>query len=197
MDLQGDDASVLDARLALDPDGGALAVKEKENLRAAGDDFVAVPVADLFKASDVVCVCLREHLAPARLVVERAGVASADVRLEAGHFVGRVGDALAAELHAAIHEALRADELVFEAQVEVFVALERGEELIARIPLQRTANDDTVADAPDRVGVAFPAGERFAVEERDRGGGDGEERGEREGEREPQFHRQKHKRRFM
>ena len=171
MDLQGDDACVRNARLALDPNGGALAVEEEEDLRAARDDLVAVPVADLFEARDVVCVRLREHLVAARLVVERAGVARADVRLEAGHFIGRVWDALAAELHAAILEALRADERGFEAEVKVLVALQRGEELILGIPLQRPADDCAIAHAPDRVRLALPTSERLTIEQRHGRGG--------------------------
>ncbi len=74
--------------------------------------------------------------------------------------------------------------------MKVLVALVRGEELIARVPVHRTAHDDAIADAPGRVGVAFPAGERLAVEERD---GRGSERKCAEGEEDKgeQFHRRK------
>jgi hypothetical protein len=170
VDLQRDDTGVLDALFRLDPDGGALAVDEEKDLRAVRHDLVAVPLAGLFEPRDEVRVGHREHLVPARLVVKAARIARADVRLVAGHFVGRVRDALAAELHAAVHEALCADELVFEAQVKVPVALARGEELIARIPLQRSAHDDAIADAPDLVRLPLPPGERLAVEEWDGGG---------------------------
>ncbi len=65
MDLQRDDAGVLDALLLLDPDGRALAVDEEEDLRAVRHDLVAVPLAGLFEPRDEVRVRLREHLAAA------------------------------------------------------------------------------------------------------------------------------------
>src|SRR5204863_534437 len=78
----------------------------------------------------------------------------------------------AAELHAAVHEALRADEFVVQMQAEVFVARARGQEFIARILLERTSDNHALADAPDGIRLALPAGERLAVEQ-SRGGGEG------------------------
>jgi hypothetical protein len=95
-------------------------------------------------------------------------------------------DALAPKLHAAIHEALGADELVFKAQQEVFVGLPRGEKFVLRISLERSADNRAVAHPPDFLHLALPALERLAVEELDRRGVAG--RGQGEGKEEEAFH---------
>ena len=56
--------------------------------------------------------------------------------------------------------------------MEVRVTLLRGEEFIARIALQRTADNHAIANAPDGIGLALPTGEGFAVKQRDRRGPD-------------------------
>ena len=170
VDLQRDDAFAVDGRVALDPGDGALAVEKDLYLRPARDDFVAVPVAGPLESRDQIGVRHHEHLVAARLVVKAAGITRADVRLEAGHFIRGIRDAFAAKLHAAIHEAFRADEFVFEPQMKIRVALLRGEELIAWIPVERTADNHAIANAPDGIGFALPTGERFAVKQRDRRG---------------------------
>src|SRR5207249_6798318 len=107
------------------------------------------------------------------LVIKESGIARADVRLKAGHFIRRIRDAFAAKLNAASHEAFRTNQFIFKPQMEVRVALQRGQELIMWIPVQRTADNHAVANAPDVIGFALPTGERFAVEQWDRRSADG------------------------
>ena len=92
-------------------------------------------------------------------------MAMADIGLIADHLVGRIGRALAAELHAGIHEAFGPGQLIFKRQAEVIKSALGREELVARITLQGAADDFTVVDPPD-LGVAVPARERLAVEQR-------------------------------
>src|SRR5205823_5071173 len=92
------------------------------------------------------------------------------VRLVADHFE-MIRDSLAAELHSAVHKSLGAHELEFQAEVEVFVALLRGEKFIVRYLLrERAADERAIHDAPRFFRVALPAFEGFAIEKRYRCG---------------------------
>src|SRR5262249_3338704 len=74
-----------------------LAVEERPDAAALGDDLVIVPVVDL---DDLLAgLVVRQDAAPA-LLVELAPPAGADVGLRPAHLA--VGQGLAAELHAAV-----------------------------------------------------------------------------------------------
>ena len=96
-------------------------------------------------------------------------MAMPDIGLIADHLVGRIGRALAAELHAGIHEAFGAGQLIFKGQAEVIKAALGREELVAWIAQQGAAHDLTVLDPPD-LKVAVPSRQRLAIKERYRRG---------------------------
>ena len=165
VDLKGDQALGGDAGGSFHPRSRALTVERELNLRPTRHDLVVVPVTGLFHPRHQICVGHRQRAIATRFVVQAAGVACADVRLETGHLVRGICDALTAELHAPVHEALRADELVVQAQAEVLIARARGQEFIARIAVERTSDNHALADAPDGLRLALPAGQRLAVEQ--------------------------------
>src|SRR5439155_10683324 len=116
--LKCDEALVGDVGVSLHPRSRSLSVEPELTLRPAREDLVLVPITGLFHPRHQIRVGHRQHPVATRFVVETAGVTRADVRLEAGHLVRGIRDAPAAELYSSVHEALRADELVVQAQVE-------------------------------------------------------------------------------
>jgi len=89
-------------------------------------------------------------------------------------------------LDAAVDEALRAGELVFEPEVEVLVGLLGGKEFILRIALEGSTDDGPVDDPPDLRRFPLPAFEGLAVEKRNgtRQGGEREKQGNGKREKE-------------
>ena len=75
--------------------------------------------------------------------------------------MGGLGDALAAELHPAIHEPFASDEFVFQGKPEVPVASGSGEKFVPGISSRRAPRDRAVHDPPG--GPAFPAREGFSI----------------------------------
>ena len=190
MDLDGDDAGWLDdqgfAVLENDSLGfgvvdGLDAVEPDLDAAAFGADAVVVPLADGFLGfGEDFGGGLGEDFFAAAFVVEGTVVAFAEVGLVAGDFVV-IGDALGAELDAAVDEAFGAFELPFEGEFEVAVGFGGGEEIVFFLLGGEGASDEgAVFDAPDSAGVAFPAGEGFAVEEGDGVGAGGEGQGEKQ-----------------
>ena len=83
VDLEADEAVPLHAGLGLGEVGGLLAVEEDPDPRALAADFVAVPVAGLLEALDLLGVGLGELAVPAGLVM---------VVFEERELVGRFGE---------------------------------------------------------------------------------------------------------
>jgi hypothetical protein len=76
-----------------------------------------------------------------------------------------VGDAFGAELDAGI--GAFADELEFEAEDEVGVVAGGAEEFVTGdFSVEVARHDGALLDAEGFVGIAFPAAEGFAIEER-------------------------------
>ena len=198
MDLQADEAiGVIDGRIRLGVVQGRLAVEEDRDAGTFGPDLILVPLSHLLEFSyfglglhsvgTYPAAGTSQELLATGFVIERSGMAMTDVGLIADHLVGRIGRALAPELHAAVHEAFGAGQLIFKGQAEVIKAALGREELIARIAQQGAAHDLTVLDPPD-LGVAVPAGQRLAVEERDRRGAQAEDAGEEAKDRNEALH---------
>ena len=164
----------LDAELAPIGDGGVSlgevrahdAVKPGGDARTVGADDVFVPVIALDHRAERLHVRRRQHLVAARLVVKGAPPGwVAIVALVASH-LGGIGDALAADLDAAVDEPILAGELDLEADDEIGEVGGAGEEVIVGYSLrQRSAGETTILHAPE-LRVAFPACESFAIEER-------------------------------
>ena len=165
VDLQGDDAGSVDGRIGFEPQGRPLAVEGDRDLIADSGDLVMVPVAGLFESGDEVRIRHGEHAVAPRLIVEATGVARADVGLEAGHFIGRIRDAAAAELDATVDESLGADQAIVELQVEVGVAARGGEEFVPRVAGQPAKDLPSKREtgAPVRDAVPASAARRQAV----------------------------------
>ena len=185
VDLQSDEAiGVVDGRIGLAVGQRLLAVEADDDERTHGLDLVLVPLALLLEVGDFRLVLdadatvagarAGEELLATGFVVERAGMAMADVGLIADHLVGRIGRAEAAELDAGIHEAFGSGQLILERQAEVIKATLSGQELVTRIAGHRAAYDLTVLDAPD-LGVAVPARQGLAIKQ-------GRRRGDQSGE---------------
>ena len=175
MDLQADEAiGVVDRRIGLAVGQRLLAIKTDDDERTHGLDLVLIPFSLLLEGGDfrlfldadatVAGARAGEELLATGFVVERAGMAIADIGLIADHLVGRIGRALAAELHAGVNEAFGSGQLILERQAEVVKGALGREELVARIALHGAAHDLAVLDAPD-LGVALPARQRLAVEQ--------------------------------
>ncbi len=182
VDLQSDAAFQRDARLPLRVVHRARAIEPELDALVLGADLIAVPLARFLDALDLQLVRLRQHRLAPGLVIQMPRVTRADVRLIADHLIRRLADALAAELHPAVHKTLRARELVLEAQDEVPVLLRRRQKLILRIPLHGAAENDTLLDAPRLLRVALPAREGFAVKQRHWSGQGGSKEKERQKE---------------
>ena len=176
VDLDADLAVGGDIRLGLEIIERRDAVDPAADAIALGEDTVLVPLAFLHGGEHRGRILrVGDDLVATALVVELAVPALAVIDLVAAH-LGTVRDAYAAHLHAAVDET-RAGQAQFDTQVEVLVGLLRREEKVLRhLRLEGTAADLAFLDAPPG-GVALPAGQRLAVEDRHRGGvkGQGEE----------------------
>ena len=162
---------VIQRRDAVDPAADAVAL---------GEDAILVPLAFLDGGEDGGGVLgFGDDLVAAALVVDLPVPALAVVDLIAAH-LGAVRDTHAAHLDAAVDET-RAGEAELHAKVEILVGLlGREEEVLRDLDRRGTAADLAVLDAPPS-GVALPAGEGLAIEDRDGGGldGQGEEQGQK------------------
>ena len=180
VDLDADLAVGRDVRGGLDVIERRHAVDPAADAVALGEDAILVPLALLHGGEDGGRVLrFGDDLVAAALVVDLAIPALAVIYLVATH-LSAVRDAHAADLHAAVDEA-RAGQAQLEAKVEVLIGLlGREEEVLRDLRRKRTAADLAVLDAPPG-GVALPAGEGLAIEDRDRGGldGQGEEQGQK------------------
>ena len=181
VDLDGDDAGGGDVGFGFGVVDGLDAVEPDLDVLAFSANAVVVPFADGFLGfGEDFGGGLGEDLFAAAFVVEGAVVAFAEVGLIAGDFVV-IGDALGAKLDAAVDEAFGAFELPFEGEFEVAVGFGGGEEVVFfLLGGEGAGNEGAVFDAPDSSGVAFPAGEGFAVEEGDWVGAGGEGQGEKQ-----------------
>ncbi len=142
------------------------AIEPHANAGTLGPDAVFVPLVGLQCSLLRLVARTSEKCLSTALVVERSVVAFSEIRLIADHLV-MVRNAPAAELHSAVHEAFRPDELVLEPQVEVAVLAFRGNELIARDRrFERAGGDGSVFNTPRLLRVPRPAGKALALEER-------------------------------
>ena len=172
VDLEADLAVGGDVRRGLDVIQRGHAVDPAADAIPFRKDAILVPLAFLDGGEDRGGILgFGDDLVTTALVVDLAIPALAVVDLIAAH-LGAVRHADAADLHAAVDEA-RAREAELHAQVEVLVGpLGREEEVLRNLDRRGTAADLAVLDAPPG-GVAFPAREGLAVEDRHRGGMDG------------------------
>ena len=188
MDLQADEAiGVVDRRIGLAVGQRLLAIKTDDDERTHGLDLVLIPFSLLLEGGDfrlfldadatVAGARAGEELLATGFVVERAGMAMADIGLIADHLVGRIGRALAAELHAGVNEAFGSGQLILERQAEVVKGALGRQELVTRITLHGSAHDLAVLDSPD-LGISVPTRERLAVEQGRRRGKESEDSGE-------------------
>ena len=180
VDLDADLAVGRDVRGGLDIIERRHAVDPAADAVALGKDAILVPLALLHGGEDGGRVLrFGDDLVAAALVVDLAIPALAVVDLVAAH-LGAVRNPHAADLHAAVDEA-RAGQAQLKAEVEVLIGLlSREEEVLRHLHRGGAAADLAVLDAPPG-GVALPAREGLAVEDRDGGGldGQGEEQGEK------------------
>ena len=172
MDLDADLAVGGDVRLGLEVIQRRDAVDPAADTIALGEDAILVPLAFLDGGEDRGGVLgFGDDLVTTALVVDLAIPALTVVDLIAAH-LRAVRYADAAHLDAAVDET-RAGEAELHAQVEVLIGLlSREEEVLRDLDRRGTAADLAVLDAPPG-GVAFPAREGLAVEDRHRGGMDG------------------------
>ena len=188
VDLETDEAvGIINGRIGLGVIQGRFAIEEDRDARPFGPDLILVPLTTLLQLGDLgvgldpigtyAAAGTCQELLAAGFVVEGAGMAMADVGLIADHLVGRIGRALAAELHAGVHETFGADELILERQAEVIKAALGRQELVARITGHRATHDFAVLDAPD-LSVTVPSRQRLAIEQRRRCGHESEDSGE-------------------
>src|SRR5712692_1725368 len=163
VNLKAEDAKRLDLLVRLGVIDGLMAVDRQPDAFAFAAHLVIVPVILLQYLVHLVKVGFDEHLVAPRFVVEKAPPAFAHVGLVAADFI-MVGHPPAAELHAAVDEAVLAGELEFDPEHEVGIAAPGAEEFIVRHRFaQRAADERARLDPPGFVRVAFPPFEGFAV----------------------------------
>ena len=178
MDLQADESvGIVNRRIGLGVVQGRLAVQKNCDARTFGPNLILVPFALLLEHCDLGVVLnaitsdagagAGEELIAPRLVVKGTSVAISNIGLITDHLVGRIGRTEAAKLHAPVHEAFGACQLIFQRQAKVIEGAFGRQELVTRITGHRTTHDLAIFNAPD-LGVAFPACERPSVEQRRR-----------------------------
>ena len=186
VDLQGDDAVLAGDRVLVGHLAHQLPVDLLDNVVSAGDDVVLVPTVSLDDLGEFAAVAeLLDDLRPvvgadhgflAALGEDAAvilAVANARVVVVAVH-VGLVAADLplarafpTADLDARVGEArIRHAELGLDLEIGGLAAAPNEERVRpGGVFLRRLAGDRAVLDAPE-PGIAVPAGERFAVEDR-------------------------------
>src|SRR6266568_3938831 len=163
VNLKAEDAELLDLLVRLGVIDGLMAVDRQPDAFALAAHLVIIPVALPQYLVHLVQIGFDEHLVAPRFVVEKAPPAFAHVSLVAADFI-MVGHPPAAELHAAVDEAVLAGELEFYPEHEVGITAPGAEEFIVRHGFrQRAADERARLDPPGFVRVAFPAFEGFAV----------------------------------
>jgi len=164
VDLQADATSLFDAVVCFGVINRLEAVDREANAFAFGADHVIVPIVALQNFVQFVEVRAGENLSPPRFVVKRAPVVLPHVGLITDHFVV-VRNSFGAELDSGVGSGRIAEQFDFQPQLEIAVFLRRAEEFVARdILFQRPAGDCAALDS-EEAQIAFPAFERFPVEQ--------------------------------
>ena len=166
MNLDGDDAGFIDARIGLGVVDGLNAVDPLCDLLAVSFDFVFVPVVTLQDFVDLSDIRLGEDFVAARLIIEATppfGIAH--VGLVTADFVV-IWNSFGAKLNAGVGSFT--DEFEFQGEDEIGVVARGAEEFVARdFFLHGAADNGAILDAEGFIGIPFPAFEGFAIEKRD------------------------------
>src|SRR5688572_9272345 len=139
------------------------AVDPDRDSRPFRPNDVVVPVIPAQDFVDCNHVGRDQHAISPRLVINRAPpIRIAQVALITCDF-GRIGNALAADLHAAVDEPTGPGKPESQAQNEIRERTRRAKEIVLldRL-LERAANDGTILHTPE-LRVSFPAIQRSAV----------------------------------
>ena len=163
MDLQGDPALQRDAWAGFSVVHRAHPIHKQLDALVGGPDFITIPFPGLFRLLDHRRLRFGEHRLAARLIIDATTVARPDICLIPHHFIRRLRDALAAELHPAIHKPLGAGEFVFQRQPEIPVGLRRGQKFVLRIPRRRAPRDGALLHPPRRP--ALPTGQSLPIKQ--------------------------------